>query len=50
MNVLKAMQERNCCLLANHHGTIATGNFERAIRLASELRNLLSVKRQPDNR
>ena len=40
VNVLKAMQERNCCLLANH-GMIATGaNLERAIRLASELENL----------
>lgn len=39
-NVLDAMRQRNCCLIANH-GMIATGaNLERAIRLASELENL----------
>lgn len=40
VNVLKAMRERNCCLLANH-GMIATGaTLDRAIWLASELENL----------
>jgi L-fuculose-phosphate aldolase len=39
-NVLDAMHQRNCCLMANH-GMIATGtNLERAIWLASELENL----------
>lgn len=40
INVLDAMRERNCCLLANH-GMIATGaTLERALWLASELENL----------
>ncbi len=39
-NVLEAMRERNCCLLANH-GMIAVGkNLGKAIWLASELENL----------
>ena len=40
VNVLIALRERNCCLLANH-GMIATGaTLDRAIWLASELENL----------
>lgn len=40
VNVLNAMRERNCCLLANH-GMIATGaTLDRAVWLASELENL----------
>lgn len=38
--VLAALQQRNCCLLANH-GMIATGpTLDKAIWLASELENL----------
>ena len=40
VNVLEALHERNCCLLANH-GMIATGaTLEKAIWLAAELENL----------
>jgi L-fuculose-phosphate aldolase len=39
-NALKALEDRNCCLLANH-GMIATGpNLKRAMWLAVELETL----------
>jgi len=39
-HIIEAMQQRNCCLLANH-GMIATGTtLEKAMWLASELENL----------
>lgn len=39
-NALKALEGRNCCLLANH-GTISVGrDVQRALTLAEELENL----------
>ena len=39
-NVLKALEGRNCCLLANH-GVIATGpSLEKALWLAGEVETL----------